>query len=383
MRRGSGTLRVGILTDGLVERRRGDRFEIANGGVGVYTYQLVKELQQLHPRIECVLLHPRAGQLDIFQSGRSRVVGSWMRFGVHLAPSLPRLVRRLDLNLLHYPNQFGGAFLPASIRRVVTLHDLTPVLFPQHHPWQRVLAFRLLLRRALQGASAVIVDSSHTRTDLIERRMAPASKVTVVPLGVDRAFRPGEGTPDLVRRYDLPQRFILTVGVFEPRKNHALLVRSLDRLHACGERIGLVIVGRDGWGWTDPLDTPALGHLRPWVRLVRNAADADLPDFYRHAAVFVYPSLYEGFGLPLLEAMASGVPVVASRVSCLPEVGGDAALYFDPADADDCTRQLLAVLRNPEQREGLIRAGLRRARVFSWRRTAEETLAVYERVSLR
>ena len=377
-------LRIGILTDGLLERDGPAGVEIANGGVGAYIYQLISCLQQVAPQHVYVLIRYGTGRLDIYHrpGGRTVFIPPWdagLR-GRLSERSLVRIVREQALDVVHYPNQFGGPFLPAAIKRVATLHDLTPLLFPEHHPRTRVLAYRLLLRRSLRRATHVIVDAASTRTDLVARRLAAADAVTVVPLAASAAFRPAPPHTDLARRYDLPRRFVLSVGVLEPRKNYARLVAAVQRLRDAGEDIGLVIAGRDGWHWENPLDAPAHADLRPHARLLRNLPEADLPALYRHATAFAYPSLYEGFGLPLLEAMASGVPVVTSNVSSMPEVVGDAALLVDPTDPAALTTALQRVLRDPALHTRLRTAGLQRAAEFSWERTARETLAVYERV---
>ena len=380
----SRPLRIGIITNGLEERRSNGAAQIANGGVGVYIYHLVKELQAIDATNQYFLIRYGRGELDIYHSGRSRDVflrGSRFSATANLL-DLPyrRLAAELQLDLIHYPNQFGGAGLPRPVKRVVTLHDITPLLFPHFHPWRRVVGYRIFLRRALRAADHVIVDASHTAEDLVARGFAARDRIGVIPLGVAARFRPGVQTAAFRSRFDLPDRFILSVGVLEPRKNHALLVNALQRLHDCGERVGLVIVGRDGWSWKAPLDANGSSGLRPYVRVLRNVSDADLVELYNRAEVFAYPSLYEGFGLPLLEAMACGTPVVAARTSSLPEVAGAAALLAAPHDGQEFADHLLAVLRGPALRERLVADGLRRAAEFSWRRTAARTLAVYERV---
>ena len=377
-------LRIGIVTDGLEERCADGQVNVANGGVGVYIYNLVKHLRLVDARNEYVLIRYGEGRLDIYLDGNSRsvilprsVVARCARaFDV---PHL-RIATDMRLDVLHYPNQFGGAFLPRRVRRVVTVHDITPLLFPRHHPVTRVLGYRLLLRRSLRAADHVIVDSAHTAVDLVDRRLLPADKVTVIPLAAASMFTPTARTFDFRERYAVPERFILNVGVLEPRKNHALLVDALRRLHEAGEHIDLVIVGREGWRWRDPLAAHAVAHLRPRVHIYRNVPDADLVEFYNRAAVVAYPSLYEGFGLPVIEAMACGTPVVASSASCLPAVAGQAALLADPVDPADFADKLLAVLRDPSLRDRLVALGRRHAQEFSWRRTAAQTLAVYERV---
>jgi len=377
-------LRIGIITDGLLERRVDGQVEIANGGVGVYIYNLVTHLRAVAPQHRYVLMRHGAGDLDIYHDHPDDVVllpaGLSARLARGFEVSHRRLADELRLDLLHYPNQFGGAFLAAAIPRVMTLHDITPLLFPRYHPWSRVVAYRLLLRRSLRAADHVIVDAAHTGADLRARGLVRDDRVTIIPLAPAARFRPTEPRRDFTTRYDLPERFIFTVGVLEPRKNHALLLEVLRHLHAQGERIGLVIVGRDGWRWRNPLADATAAPLRPWVRLFRNVPDADLVELYNRAAAFAYPSLYEGYGLPVVEAMACGTPVVASTASSLPEVAGAAALFADPTDANDFAAKLLQVLRDPGLRARLVAAGRQQVRSLSWERTAAQTLDVYERV---
>jgi glycosyltransferase involved in cell wall biosynthesis len=383
--RAARPLRVGILTDGLVEREGADGVEIANGGVGVYVRQLVTHLRRVDPLTAYVTIRLGAGRLDLFTAdgGRQHIAlpGSTAhRLAAWVDLPYRRLARDFQLDLLHFPNQFGGAFLPRATRRVVTLHDVTPLLFPDQHPPRRVLGYRLLLRRALQRADHVIVDAAHTAAELVARGLVDRARLSVIPLAADERFSADAGGADVAARYQLPARYILTVGVLEPRKNHARLVEALGRLHAAGDAVHLVIVGREGWRWRDPLAMPGLAHLRPYVRVLRHVPDADLPGLYRRAAVFAYPSLYEGFGLPLVEAMACGTPVVSSRAASLPEVAGDAAVLVDPGDVGALAEALRAVLRDAALAGRLREAGLRRSRQLTWRRTAEATRAVYERV---
>jgi glycosyltransferase involved in cell wall biosynthesis len=170
------------------------------------------------------------------------------------------------------------------------------------------------------------------------------------------------------------------VGVLEPRKNHALLMEVLRRLHHEGIEVDLLIIGREGWKWINPAEMTEYTDLRSRVRILTDVPEPDLAEFYRNAAVFAYPSFYEGFGMPILEAMACGAPVVASDSSSLPEVGGDAALYANPHDPDSFTAQVRQVLQNNVIRERMIAAGIERAREFSWRRTAVGTVKVYSNI---
>jgi glycosyltransferase involved in cell wall biosynthesis len=366
-----------------LESRSNGHVSIANGGVGVYIYNLIKQLESVDRKNSYHLIRFGPGELDIYSSPRFEPV-FLPRYSLSSLPISDAAHRRvatdLKLDLLHYPNQFGGAMLPASIRRIVTLHDLTPIVVPAFHPRRRVYGYKLLMLPAIRAASHVIVDSNHTRKDLIARGIVPEQKVTAVPLAASDIFKPTELRPDFPARYNLPDRFILSVGVLEPRKNHAALMEALRLLHSNGEKVGLVAVGRRGWRWKNPADDPKYAHLREFCRVVVDVPDADLPEFYNRALVFAYPSFYEGFGLPVLEAMACGTPVVASNTSSLPEVAGDAALLVDPNDPAGLAARLLELIRNPQMREKMISAGKQQAARFSWRRCAEQTVEIYERV---
>ncbi len=377
-------LSIGIVTDGLEERATSGRVEIANGGVGVYIYNLVKSLCELDEKNHYTLIRCGEGGLDIYGARRIRSIAlprtRLQRYSRWLDLPYRRVARELGLDLIHYPNQFGGVGLQRSVRRVVTLHDLTPLYFPHFHPWQTVVGYRLLLRPALSAADHVIVDSEATRAEVIAHGLARPERLTAIPLGVAPIFRPGIRSDAVVARYDLPDRFVLTVGVLEPRKNLGVLLEALRMLHAEGERVPLVAVGRDGWRCSDPLADPVNAEIRPWVKILRNVPELDLAEIYARATVFAYPSLHEGFGLPVVEAMACGLPVVTSRASSLPEVAGDAAALADPHDPRSFATELGALLRDPERCRRLAVKGVRRAGALSWRRTAERTLEVYERV---
>jgi glycosyltransferase involved in cell wall biosynthesis len=376
--------RIGIVTDCIYEKVVDGQVRIKNGGVAVYTYELIRHLLEIDHVNQYVLMRFGPGRLDIYSDPRVRSVFipitrlKMLQFGSEF-PYF-QLAKRLNLDVLHYPNQFGGAFLPRSMKRIATLHDLTPLMFPKMHPTLRVWIYRLLSRWSLRRCHHIVVDSRSVQLELIKRRLAKAENVTVIPLGVGERFKPGSRDEAFLRRYGLEKRYLLSVGVLEPRKNHQMLFEVLRRLKERNVEANLVIVGREGWKWTNPLTSAEYSGLRPNVQIISDVTEEELVKFYRHAAVLVYPSYYEGFGLPILEAMACGAPVIASSVSSLPEVGGDAALYADPYCEEEFFGQVLRVLTEEELREDLIAKGLSRALEFSWRRTAEATLAAYQTV---
>ena len=287
--------------------------------------------------------------------------------------------RRLDL--LH-----GAVYaspLLASCPTVITVHDLTFV----HHAaalkrFHRVY-LRLITRLSAQRAVRVIAASENTRRQLIDWLALPPARVIAVPNGVSEEFAPA--TPVAVeafrRQHGLPARFILFVGTLEPRKNVERLLTAFAqaRAHLDADTC-LVIAGSKGWYYQQIFaQAAALGRGDRPSRVIFPGfvPAAQLPWWYRAATVFVYPSLYEGFGLPVLEAMASGTAVITSNTSSLPEVTGDAAILIDPTDVDALAAALVRLLNDADLRAHLSAAGVRQAAQFSWRRCAEETVAVY------
>jgi len=233
----------------------------------------------------------------------------------------------------------------------------------------------------LQRAKAVIAVSESTKQDLIRCYGVHSDKITVVHEAATPHFRPAspEAIATVRARYGLPEGFIVTVGTIEPRKNLSRLLDALQRLRKKGDNARLVVVGSKGWlyeGFFHHLEELQLGDA---VLLPGYVPDADLPAVYSAARVFVLPSLYEGFGLSVLEAMACGTAVVCSRTSSLPEVGGDAARYFDPTDVEEMAEAIGALWHDEALRMETGRRGLAQAARFSWRRAAEETMAVYQR----
>jgi glycosyltransferase involved in cell wall biosynthesis len=239
-----------------------------------------------------------------------------------------------------------------------------------------------MARAAVRRADHLLAISEHTRRDLIDLLGAPPAGVTVTHCGVDPTFRPLDAAQVAAwrARYGLPERFILYVGTLEPRKNVPRLLDAYARLRRRGPVPPLVLVGGRGWRHA-AIDArlAALG-LGDAVRFLGYVPAAELPLCYNAAGVFVYPSLYEGFGLPPLEALACGTPVVTSNAASLPEAVGDAAVLVDPRDPAALADALAAALADEPLRQRLRAAGLAQARRFSWRRMAEQTLAVYHDV---
>jgi glycosyltransferase involved in cell wall biosynthesis len=266
---------------------------------------------------------------------------------------------------------------------VLTVHDLIFHLFPQHHKrlnyWYLNAAMPLYCRRA----NAIIAVSQATKRDLVRIYGLDPAKITVVHEAAAPHFTPASPTQvaEVRARYGLPNQYLLHVGTIEPRKNLNRLLEAVRRLREGGEDVRLVVVGSRGWLYQGFFQRLEEIDLRDAVQLPGYVPDADLPAIYSGANLVVVPSLYEGFGLPVLEAMSCGAPVVCSNVSSLPEVGADAARYFDPTDVPAMTDAILTVWRDEALRKAMRWHGLARAGQFSWVRAAEETQTVYEQVS--
>jgi glycosyltransferase involved in cell wall biosynthesis len=273
-------------------------------------------------------------------------------------------------------------------RSVFTLHDTAYQLYPRYHLPRNRLFLRLMMPRFLRRADAVIAVSEATRRDAQRFYRLNPAKVHVIPEGVEPRFRPltDPARLDEVRaRYDLPPRYILCVSTIEPRKNLTTLLEAYAALLRAGQaqgpdEAGLVLVGGKGWLFAEFFERLRALGLEGKVRLPGYVPEADLPAILGGATVFAYPSRFEGFGLPPLEAMACGVPVVCSNASSLPEVVGDAGLLLPPDDAGAWTEALGRMLKDEPLRGELSARGLARARGFTWEAAADRTLRVYEQV---
>lgn len=269
------------------------------------------------------------------------------------------------------------------IRSVFTLHDLAFLRYPQAHLPSNRWFLRLMMPRFLRSADAIICVSEFSKRDALAAYSLDESKLHVISEGVHPRFRPIRD-PDVLAavraRYQLPAQFILFVSTIEPRKNLPALWEAYGALLSEGRAQKLVVVGQKGWLYQATFSRLRELGLEDQVLFPGYVADEDLPAIYSLAQCFCFPSLLEGFGLPPLEAMACGCPVVSSNAASLPEVCGDAALLVPPTDVAALTSALRRVLDDPALRDLLGARGLRQAARFTWRAAAEKTLAVYRSV---
>lgn len=336
-------------------------------GIGLYTFNLLKALRQVAPEYEILELDwDRPHELRTDQR-------LWWQ-----QVELPRRARAAGADILHVPGFDAPRWKSCPV--VLTVHDLIGMLFPQNLPPVSRFYWSRWLPRSVRWADRIIADSEHTRQDICRLMGVPEGRITVIPLGVGPEFRL-INDPELLEparvQYDLPDRFMLYLGTLEPRKGIDTLIRSYGEIVRHTEH-DLVIAGKQGW-YTEPLF--ALVHelgLEDRVHFTGYVPNDVLPVLLNLADLFVFPSRYEGFGLPPLEAMACGTPVVSSNASSLPEVVGDAGLMIPPDDTGMLSDVLRRALQDEPLRAELSSRGLARARLFTWEATARHTLEVYQ-----
>jgi len=288
---------------------------------------------------------------------------------------LPDLATRLRATVLFSPAY--ALPLRTTIPGVVTVHDLAFLRYDNVHPHLNRWYLTWITRASVRRAKCVIAVSESTKKELEQLLGVPTDKIRVIHNGVSRHFRkvPPTEAAQVRERYRLPDNYILYVGNIEPRKNLPVLLKAFDQIKEKSfVPHQLVILGQRAWMYGAVDSTWQALKAKDHVVFTGYVPAEDLPAIYSLADVFVYPSLYEGFGLPVLEAMACGTPVITSNTSSLPEVAGDAAELVDPRSVDALSRALCRLIHDHNYRQQLVRKGLERAAMFSWERTAVATL---------
>lgn len=326
----------------------------------------------------------REGKIQPKRNLRGVLAGSSLVLKAYslLTPSVYRWRLRSERNsLFHSPNYFLPPFPGKS---VATIHDLSHLLFPQFHPAARIEYMERALPETLRRADFLITDAESIRAEVIQHFGWSPDRIAAVPLGVNANFHPRtvEELMPVLQRYRLHLTdYTLCVGTIEPRKNLDGLLTAYEALPVTlRQRCPLVLVGSRGWLSDGIFDRIAKGTAAGWVRYLNFVEQKDLPFLYAGARLFAYPSLYEGFGLPPLEAMASGIPVVTSNVSSLPEVVGEAAILVDPRDDAALSSALRKGLEDEEWRSTAIVLGLRRASILRWEQCIDQTVSIYKKI---
>lgn len=354
-------------------------------GVGHYIRELVHQFGKLSPQYEYVYYYGYFTKRILTGGKRIHGIKDFLLKMPLVGTSLRGFrgtvakYHRTEFDLYFEPN-----FIPLDIKAktiVTTVHDFSVQLFPEAHPKDRVRYFRKNFLKNVRRSTKIITDSGYTKIEAIDILRVPGDMITAIHLGVDHGMfkiYPREAQDICRRELGLPEKFILFVGTREPRKNLGRLVQAYAELPDPVQReFSLVLVGPRGWGESDPARGKKLANR---VMVLDYLDTQKLALAYNLASALAYPSLYEGFGLPPLEAMACGCPVVASNAAALPEVCGDAAVYIDPNDIQSIAAGMQRVLSDETLRSDLIERGLQRAKNFTWEKTAGETLKVFDEI---
>ena len=359
-------------------------------GSGQYTFHLLRHLPELEAGHELFLIAPE----DVGYKGPAQWVKAltpftgrsenWAKLWFEQI-SFPRACRKVKVDVAHVP-YFAPPLLP-SVPTVITIHDLIPLILPIYRRQLSVRLYNMLVSAAARRASLILTDSHASKRDIVRLLKIPPERVRVIYLAVGEIFRPLQEEARLAevrRKYGLPQRYILYLGGFDQRKNLPTLLKAFARV-AGKEAAPLVIAGR-----LPERETPLFPNPR---RLVKElglegkviftgwVAEEDKPALYSGTELFVFPSLYEGFGLPVLEALACGVPAVVSNAGSLPEIVGEGGITCPPTDIEGLAGAMAALLEDEERRAHLRAKASAQAARFSWRETARRTLEAYREVA--
>ncbi|SHE23498.1 glycosyltransferase family 4 protein [methanotrophic endosymbiont of Bathymodiolus puteoserpentis (Logatchev)] len=363
-------------------------------GIARYTYELAKQLQA-QPDLDLTLLaNGRAvAELPAHRQINPRKT-DWLKSQLRKSDLVTKTYQMLsgirnqislkdhEDAIFHGPNFYLPIFNGYS---VATFHDLSIFTHAQYHTPARVRFMQRELSLTLQRASLLITDSEYTRQELANYFGYPLDKIHAIPLACSAEFHPRKATSTALTldRFGLRHGgYVLYTGTIEPRKNIETLLDAYSILpDAIRRRWPLVLAGYHGWKSESLHARIKAAASAGWVHYLGYVADDDLPYLFAGAHLFIFPSHYEGFGLPVLEALASGVPVICSNASSLPEVAGGAALLFDPDDVSKLSELIITGLEDESWRGPAINKGLEQASTFSWQKCAEETIAVYQELA--
>jgi glycosyltransferase involved in cell wall biosynthesis len=363
-----------------------DARKLHDFGIGTYIRNLLRQLARLDRDTEFVLLCRPEDAVSLASLGNNfrPVVETAANYSIAEQVRIPLALQREGVTLFHAPHYV----LPPLVRcrSVVTIHDCIHLMFPQYLPNRVALGYaRTSIRLAARRATRVLTVSESSKRDILRFVDTEPDKIDVIYNAYDERFGVEPREEDVVRvreRYQLHDEFVLYAGNVKPHKNLERLIEAFDRVRKRGlDHLKLVIIGDEISKYTSLRRAVHKHQLHKYVRFLGYLPEETLAVMYRLAGVFVFPSLYEGFGLPPLEAMASGTPVVTSNVSSLPEVAGDAAVLVDPYDADSIAGGIEHVLTDETVRRALRRKGVARAKQFSWEESVRRVREIYEQVA--
>lgn len=357
----------------------GDPLDEQYGGIHIATKNLIQALLKKDTENDYTVVRSKSGGIltgaeEIVVPIRRNLPGhqSWRLFS-----QIPKLMSEREIDIVVEPAHFGPFNLPPSIKRVTFIYDLTMILLPKYHQTIGRTLQRMFLPSIVRNADRLVTCSESTRRDLIRKYPVAESKCSMLPLASEEIFRRTED-PLVLSQLGISAPYFLYVGTIEPRKNLVTLLRAFNEFCLRADsRVQLVIVGKEGWK-TEEYHRELKNHqFRDRIKILGYLDRSLLPVLYSMTRAFLYPSFYEGFGLPVLEAMSCGAPCITSKNSSLPEVGGEACLYFDSLDVEGIAESMVRLVEDEEVYELCSKSSMVQARKFNWSMVAEETINIF------
>ena len=353
-------------------------------GKGWYTFHIVKSLLEQDSSNQYIL-YSKDG-VPGFDQFKNVIQKQISGYGVLWHKNVVRDTKKEKVDLFFAPSSFiVPAWLPKTIKTIITVHDLVAFLYPTNHNKKAVIIEKVFLKKALKKADHVITVSNNTKKDLYQKFKYNKDQISTIYCSASDDFRPvpKEELTAFTKKTNLPKNFFLAVGTIEPRKNYPNLIRAFAQISEKYPDHHLIIVGKDGWKSEKVHEEIKKNYLQKKVHILGYLSGDSLTSLFNLAKAFVFPSFYEGFGIPPLEAMKCGCPVIASNTSSIPEVVGDSALLVNPEKIEEISGAMEKIIKDPELRDKLKNKGLNQSKKFSWEESAAGLLKIINDVIIQ
>jgi len=390
-------MKIGIAIEGLKNVKTGCEY---------FTYNIIQNMLKIDNKNDYVLLQHERFDTE-FDYGNPKIIllkrNSLFKMMRKIASIMPKKIihftvikyisqkifnqlsahtKKIEsLDILFVPSQHSTQLAENEFKyRVVCIYDITPMLFPELHRSSTVLYYGTILKNMLNKSDCVVTISESTKKDIIRHMQIAENKIKIIYPGLNPHIHKIQDYNAALEKYNISGEFILYLGTLEPRKNIPVLLEAFSLLKKDGFNEKLVLAGRKGWLFDEIFKTIKRLHLEKDVIFTDYVEEKYVSQLYSAAKLFVYPSLYEGFGMPILEAMACGCPVITSNTSSLPEAGGNAVLYFDPKNPKNIFEQMKKALLSEKLRKDMIKKGVMHASQFSWEKSAREIINIFNEI---
>jgi glycosyltransferase involved in cell wall biosynthesis len=347
-------------------------------GKGFYAFNIAQNLLKIDSKNNYFIYAPnKIAGFEHFKNCTFREIKSSGIF-YHLKTAMTAKRDRVEI-FLSPSSYILPLFLSKKTRIITTVHDLVAFLFKFHNKKAKIIE-KICLKWTLKKSDTILAVSSSTKKDLLDHFKVEPKKIKVVYCSASEEFKPvnKEGLKDFIKKTNLPEKFFLSVGTLEPRKNHVNLIKAFAHISKKYSDQHLIIVGKEGWGFEEIYKEVERNNLKNSVHFLGYLSGKSLVSLYNLAEAFVFPSIYEGFGIPPLEAMKCGCPVIVSNNSSLPEVVADAGILVKPEDVNSIALAMEKIIRTPELREEMIKKGLSQSKKFSWEKSSRVVLNLFQ-----